>query len=176
MWPTLEFTFSHLFSSLNVHENFVNLFLWGYNLHMSSVSLLIPLLWAIQISPVTFSLIILSPVIVLPNCVERDGKNVIYCDCLILLATLKVAQQFLLQKLSSLFNTSLISWVIASSTFSSFVSNCLLDDVIVLKENHGQKVIAECWRLRCTVPAAGSDHLFKNRTHCVLCTNSIFFF
>lgn len=64
----------------------------------------------------------------------------------------------------------------ASSTFSSFVSNCLLDDVIVLKENHGQKVIAECWRLRCTVPADGSDHLFKNSTHCVLRTNSIFFF
>lgn len=95
-WPTLAFTLSHLFSSLNLHENFVNLFLWGYNLHMSSVSLLIPLLWAIQISPVTFSLIILSPVIVLPNCVERDSKNVIYCDCLLLVATLKVAQQFLL--------------------------------------------------------------------------------
>lgn len=63
---------------------------------MSSVSLLIPLLWAIQIPPVTFSLIILSPVIVLPNCVERDSKNVIYCDCLLLVATLKVAQQFLL--------------------------------------------------------------------------------
>lgn len=56
----------------------------------------------------------------------------------------------------------------AHSTFSSFVSNCLLDDVIVLKENHGQKVVAECWRLRCTVPADGSDHLFKNSTHCVL--------
>lgn len=56
----------------------------------------------------------------------------------------------------------------ARSTFSSFVSNCLLDDVIVLKENHGQKVVAECWRLRCTVPADGSDHLFKNSTHCVL--------
>lgn len=49
---------------------------------MSSVSFLIPLLWAIQIPPVTFSLIILSPVIVLPNCVERDSKNVIYCDLL----------------------------------------------------------------------------------------------
>lgn len=88
--------FHTIFSSLNLYENFVNLFLWGYNLHMSSVSLLIPLLWAIQISPITLSLIILSPVIVLLNCVEGDSKNVIYCDCLLLVATLKVAQQFLL--------------------------------------------------------------------------------